>query len=407
MASAKCRLFCRALPFFLIGAATLVGVPVAPAGATTQSQIAATEAQVAALETTIANEQQQSAALDQQYLAAKAKVQQFQAALATTQQQLTSARARVKADRARLNRDAVYAYIYNEPISKLDSAFTDSPAGSEDRNQYVNVVVGNISVDVASLAIQQGRLTTVSRLEQSEAQQANSAVAQVNALEAANQQAAAAAQATLNQVKGNLAVQVAAYAEQQAEAQAALAAANPSDAGSAARNATQDATVAVALVGVAATGAVTAANNAAAAGGAPPVAGSATGSGAGAAAGAAAVAAAESQLGVPYVWGGESPGIGFDCSGLTQWSWSQAGVSIPRVAVDQAAAVPQAPLNALEPGDLLFYYNLDGDSTIDHVVMYVGSGPYGTQTVIEAPFTGSTVKYAPLFTEGLVSAGRP
>ncbi len=65
------------------------------------------------------------------------------------------------------------------------------------------------------------------------------------------------------------------------------------------------------------------------------------------------------------------------------------------------------PLNALEPGDLLFYYNLDGDNTIDHVVMYVGSGPYGSQTIIQAPYTGSEVQYAPLFTEGLVAAGRP
>jgi cell wall-associated NlpC family hydrolase len=396
-------MFSRALPFFLIGAATLVGVPVAPANATTQSQIVATESQVAKLETTIANEQQQSAALDQQYVAAQAKVAELQTTLGTTQQQLAKTQARVKVDRARLNRDAVLSYIYNEPINKLDSAFVNSPVGAEDRTQYDNVVVGDITVDVGALAIQEGRLSTISRLQQSQAQEATAALNQVHALQVANQQADAAAQATLSQVQGTLAIQVADYAEQQAVAEAALAAANPSDAGSAARNATQDASVAVALVGVGAANAVTAANNAAAAGGAPPVAGSATGT----APGAAAVAAAESQLGVPYVWGGESPGAGFDCSGLTQWSWLQAGVSIPRVAVDQAAAVPSVPLNALEPGDLLFYYNLDGDNTIDHVVMYIGSGPYGAQTVIEAPYTGSTVKYAPLFTEGLVSAGRP
>ena len=64
-------------------------------------------------------------------------------------------------------------------------------------------------------------------------------------------------------------------------------------------------------------------------------------------------------------------------------------------------------LNALEPGDLLYYYNLDGDDQVDHVVMYVGSGPYGSDTIIQAPFTGSTVQYAPLFTEGLIGAGRP
>ena len=48
-----------------------------------------------------------------------------------------------------------------------------------------------------------------------------------------------------------------------------------------------------------------------------------------AAGGSGAVAAAESQIGVPYVWGGETPGVGFDCSGLTAWSWGQVGRRAP------------------------------------------------------------------------------
>ncbi len=110
---------------------------------------------------------------------------------------------------------------------------------------------------------------------------------------------------------------------------------------------------------------------------------------------------------MPYVWGGETAGVGFDCSGLTQWAWAQAGVSIPRTAATQYASVPHVPLSALEPGDLLFSYNLDGDDVVDHVVMYVGSGPYGTQTIIQAPYTGSTVSYDLLYTFGLIGAGRP
>ncbi len=44
---------------------------------------------------------------------------------------------------------------------------------------------------------------------------------------------------------------------------------------------------------------------------------------------------------------------------------------------------------------------------MNHVVMYVGSGPYGPLSVIQAPYTGATVSYSPLFTDGLVAAGRP
>ena len=86
--------------------------------------------------------------------------------------------------------------------------------------------------------------------------------------------------------------------------------------------------------------------------------------------GAAAVAAAESQIGVPYVWGDESPGSGFDCSGLTAWAWGQAGVSLPHYSGAQMADSTPVPLSDLEPGDLLFY----GPGGATHVAMYVGGG---------------------------------
>jgi cell wall-associated NlpC family hydrolase len=110
---------------------------------------------------------------------------------------------------------------------------------------------------------------------------------------------------------------------------------------------------------------------------------------------------------VPYEYGAESPGQGFDCSGLTQWAWGKAGVYIPRTAAAQWGALPHVPLSSLQPGDLLFYYNLDGDGTVDHVVMWVGNGVYGSQTIIQAPHTGQDVQYYPLFTEGLIGAARP
>lgn len=90
---------------------------------------------------------------------------------------------------------------------------------------------------------------------------------------------------------------------------------------------------------------------------------------------------AETQLGVPYVWGGESPGKAFDCSGLTQWAYSKAGVKIPRVAADQQKIGTQVPTNKTQPGDLLFVGN-----PAHHVVMNAGNGK-----IIEAPHPGSHV----------------
>jgi cell wall-associated NlpC family hydrolase len=128
---------------------------------------------------------------------------------------------------------------------------------------------------------------------------------------------------------------------------------------------------------------------------------------AGTAQGEAAVKAAESQIGVPYVWGGETPGVGFDCSGLVQWAWGKVGISIPRTTETQWPDMLHVALTDLQPGDLLFYYNLDGDSEVDHVVMYVGSGPWGVDTTIAAAHTGTNVALAPLFTAGLYGAARP
>jgi peptidoglycan DL-endopeptidase CwlO len=82
---------------------------------------------------------------------------------------------------------------------------------------------------------------------------------------------------------------------------------------------------------------------------------------------AVAVQAAYSAIGVPYKWGGSNPREGFDCSGLTMWSWGQAGVSLPHSSAAQYAMLPHVSRGDLQPGDLLFFY-----SPISHVAMYVG-----------------------------------
>lgn len=93
------------------------------------------------------------------------------------------------------------------------------------------------------------------------------------------------------------------------------------------------------------------------------------------------VDAAMAYVGVPYVWGGEDPATGLDCSGLVQRSLADLGVDSPRVARDQAklgTAVPS--IAAALPGDLLIF---DGGS---HIAIYVGDG-----RMVDAPKPGKSV----------------
>ncbi|MEV7405404.1 NlpC/P60 family protein [Streptomyces sp. NPDC091267] len=106
---------------------------------------------------------------------------------------------------------------------------------------------------------------------------------------------------------------------------------------------------------------------------------------AGSARAAAAVMAVRQALGRPYVWGASGPS-GFDCSGLMQWAYAQAGVSLPRTSQAQRYAGRMVPLAQARPGDLVAYRADAG-----HIGMYVGNGQ-----VIHAPYPGAPVRYDPV-----------
>jgi hypothetical protein len=101
--------------------------------------------------------------------------------------------------------------------------------------------------------------------------------------------------------------------------------------------------------------------------------------------------AAISRVGMPYVWGASGPNA-FDCSGLVQWSFAQAGVAMPRVAADQARTGPAVTVSQLTPGDLLFYHtDPTAPGYISHVAIYLGSG-----RMLQAPQPGMNVEIVPV-----------
>ena len=90
---------------------------------------------------------------------------------------------------------------------------------------------------------------------------------------------------------------------------------------------------------------------------------------------AAILAAAYSQLGVPYVYGAESPGVALDCSGFTQYCYSEAGIDIPHSSVAQAGMADKTSIDDLQAGDLVFWEGTAGGSASgSHVAIYLGDG---------------------------------
>ena len=313
-------------------------------------QLSDAKAQAASIQAKLSATTAQIGALGQQYDAAKYHQEQLQTQIAQTKDAIAKAQAKVSGDKVRLRKAAIDSYISNGNAANSNPLFTTSQKDYAAKTVYTRVSENRLNSAVAKLTNSQD--TLASQQSKLQSQEASAAAATASAAAAMSQAKSLQAQqnATLAQAQGQVATilkqnQQAAAAAQATQAKAAASSPPPA--------ATHNYPVP------------------------PPSAG-----------GAGAVAAAMSQIGVPYVWAASSPGVGFDCSGLTSWAWGQAGVGLPHYSGAQMAmSTPVPGLANAQPGDLIFY----GPGGSEHVAMYVGGG-----SMIEAPQTGSFVHVTPV-----------
>jgi cell wall-associated NlpC family hydrolase len=350
-------------------AAAAVAIPLG-AGAAHASPIDDAQAKAKALQDQIDQNGDKISALSEQYDGAQLK-------LKTAQQAVTDAETRIEATKAETSRLQTLvkqraASVYRQAVSGTGFAQYDLSNQSqlEVRNKYADIASQNDDALVGQLVVAKEQLTAqkaAAEQAQTAAQQERDQIAQSkSAIEAANAQQ----QQLLSQVKGQLAQLIAAEQARRAAAAAAAArarfAANSVAHSTAVRGSSgSDAFANVPL---------------------PPPSGRA----------AAAIAFARAQLGKPYVYAASGPDS-YDCSGLTMAAWGAAGVSLPHYSGAQFDMLPKVPLNAMQPGDLVFW----GAGGSQHVGIYIGGG-----LMIHAPHTGDVVKIAPVYGSP-VGAARP
>jgi cell wall-associated NlpC family hydrolase len=324
--------------------------------------VSGARATAASIEAQLTAAQNEMSALSQQYDAAASRLSQINSNIVTTKAAITSDQKQVSHDRSTLSKAAIANYVSDGSASSNTSIFSDNEKTVGAATEYNQIADGDINLAMENLHTAQNTLQAQQTQLQQQQGQAEQAVATEQAAVTRNAQEVQSQKNALAQENGEIATLV---RQQQTEAAAAATRA-------------AEVRVTVAQISTAAP---------------PPTASGGYG----------AVQAAESQVGVPYRWGGESPkgsaDPGFDCSGLTAWSWGQVGVGLPHYSGAQMSDSTPVPLNDLQPGDLLFY----GAGGSQHVAMYVGPG-----TMVEAPETGQSVHVTGLrFGGDFVGAGRP
>lgn len=282
-------------------------------------------------------------ALDQQYELAQEQVSAIQGQITQVRASIAQEQSQVTADQASLRSEALQSYETGASDSGL-GVFSATGEQAAVTSEYKQLAANSVTDAIDALQVAEAKLNAEQAQLQASDSQAQAALNQATAARNAAGSTAASEKATLRSLNGQISQLV---AQQNPPRLGGASFPNP-----------------------------------------PPNGAAAT-----------AVQAAESQIGVPYQWGAESPGQGFDCSGLTQWSWRQAGVSIPRTADAQYQSVARVPLSAMEPGDLVFW---GSGGYAQHVAIYIGNGD-----VVDAPSSGQDVQEQPIWSNGLLGAGRP
>ena len=321
---------------------------------------------------------------------AQLKVAEVEGSLAKTASEVARSDERLRAVRARLATAAVLAYVHGGSNALLGKLARGSGDDMIVRTQYLRVtaadqrrVIGEVRTAKQDFELQKSRLQS----DQKAAAEAASAAASASqaAVEAENAQ-----RAVLGRVTGELgelvvAEQARREAEEARNRPAPVAATEAPRITEAPRVPTQpQASPAPAPQSQPAT--TVAAPRAAAV----PTSDK----------GAIAVAEARKQLGKPYVYGGSGPD-NFDCSGLTAWAWKAAGVRLSHSAYTQYFETTRVPVDAVQPGDLLFF-GKDGVESIHHNAIYIGGGD-----MIEASQTGTPIRIRGWRSVDIVGAGRP
>jgi cell wall-associated NlpC family hydrolase len=327
--------------------------------------ISSDKAKAAAIEQELSAAQARMSELGQQYDAASARLQQIDTNIANTKAAILADHKQVSVDRHTLSKAAIDNYVTDGEASTQNPIFGNNDKTAGAASEYNQIAEGDIGLAVSTLHTAQNTLTVQESQLQNQQQAAQQALAAEQAAINANQQEVQQQQNALAQENGEIANLVAQAQQEQAAA--------------AERASAQE---------------ISSYNSGYLSDAAPPPT---------APGGVGAVEAAESQIGVPYQWGAESPrgtaDPGFDCSGLTAWSWGQVGVDLPHYSGAQMSDSTPVPLNDLQPGDLLFY----GPGGDEHVAMFVSG-----DTMIEAPETGESVHLTAIRLGGdFVGAGRP